>query len=66
MSEKVIDEELMRACKLVENFARSIGPDCQIIFIKRGVSVAPLSWSGDVTEIDLFTALTRAEQERDG
>lgn len=57
------DEELKHACMIVERIARSIGPDCEIIFTEDGVQVAPLSWSGCVTEIDLFTALTQAKND---
>lgn len=51
---------LQKACKIVERYARSIGKDCEIIFTNQGVQVAPLSWSGDVLEEDLFSALMEA------
>lgn len=52
--------ELSDACRLVENYARSLGKDCQIIFTDTMVSVAPLSWSGDATGKTLYEALTEA------
>lgn len=57
--------QFQEACKLVERRARSIGPDCEIIFTKKGVQVAPLSWSVDITAGDLYAALTQADKERD-
>lgn len=60
------EEELRNACQLVENWARSLGEDCEIILSLGDVQVAPASWSGCVNEIDLFTALTEASKTRDG
>ncbi len=49
------------ACVIVERLARAIGPDCQILFTKNGVSIAPLSASGDLTAETLYDALKEAE-----
>lgn len=54
--------ELLEACRLVENVARSLGKDCQIIFTDTVVSVAPLSWAGDSTGKTLYDALTDARK----
>lgn len=56
------DNELKEACVIVERFARSLGKDCQVIFTDDGVSVAPLSWSGDATGDTLYEALTEARK----
>jgi hypothetical protein len=48
--------EEQKACVIVERLARSIGKDCQIIFTNDGVSIAPLSWSGDSFGDTLATA----------
>lgn len=60
-SSNIADElELLEACRLVEDVARSLGKDCQIIFTDTVVSVAPLSWAGDSTGKTLYDALTDA------
>lgn len=68
---KINLKEFKKACELVESYARQIGPNCEIIFrnsdlegLPNGVQVAPLDWSGDVFEDDLFKALTRAMKEK--
>ena len=50
---------------MVERFARSIGRDCEIVFHKNGVQVAPLSWAGDVQGVDLYEALLEARKSSD-
>lgn len=55
-------QQLADACRLVENMARSLGKDCQIIFTDTVVSVAPLSWSGDSTGKTLYEALLDARK----
>jgi len=58
-------QELAAACRIVENVARSLGKDCQILFTDTVVSVAPLSWSGDSTGETLYEALTDARKSID-
>ncbi len=58
-------KNLEDACLLVENFARTLGKDCQIIFTDDGVEVAPLSWAGSETAKSLYTALTNARKSCD-
>lgn len=55
-----LDDEFKKACAIVERRARSIGPECQIIFCDDGVSVALLSWAGDVVNENLYLALLEA------
>lgn len=57
------EERLREACRLVENVARSLGKDCQIIFTDECVSVAPVSWAGDSTGKTLYDALCDACKE---
>lgn len=64
-STKEFDAELKRACEIVERYARSVGKDCQIIFLDDGVQVAPLSWSGDVFDETLYDALKEAKKTDD-
>ena len=56
------DKNLLDACRLVENMARSIGKDCQIIFTDKQVSVAPLWWAGEATGKTLYEALIEARR----
>jgi hypothetical protein len=58
-------KKLREACERVEQFSRTIGKDCEIIFMDQGVQVAPLSWSGDVVGKNLFEALIEAHESRD-
>ncbi len=51
------------ACLIVERLARAVGRECEIIFTDDGVSIAPLSWSGDVSAPALAEALTLALEE---
>lgn len=53
-------QELEKACRLVENLCRSLGKDTQVIFGTRVVSVAPPAWVGDSTGVTLYEALTDA------
>jgi hypothetical protein len=63
MKENDIKEETIEGvCRIIENRCRQLGKDCQIIFANDGVSVAPLSWSGDAFDKDLYTALLDAEK----
>lgn len=55
--------ELRAACELVERLARSVGRDCEVIFLSGDVQVAPLSWSGCVNAPTLYEALTQALAE---
>jgi hypothetical protein len=59
------DMEFANACTLVENFARTLGKDCQIIFADDGVEVAPLSWAGSTVEKTLYQSLTEARKHID-
>ena len=54
---KTIDPKLKDACREIENLCRSLGSDCQVIFTDKGVSIAPLSWSGDSFGNTLYDAL---------
>lgn len=55
-------KKLRDACRVVERYARTIGKDCEVIFLDDGVQVAPLSWSGSVFSDDLYEALTEARE----
>lgn len=57
-----IDEEkkLKLACQLVENICRSLGQDCIVTFHNNCVTVAPPSWQGESTGMNLFEALEDA------
>lgn len=48
------------ACETVERLARSIGADCQIIFTKEGVEIAPLSDPGSTFATTLAKAISEA------
>lgn len=56
--------ELERACQMVEAYARSIGPQNEIIFEDTFVQVAPLRDAGDTTAPTLYEALTEAHENR--
>jgi hypothetical protein len=60
LGEEVKADEVQTACETVERLARSIGKDCQIIFTKDGVSIAPLSAGGDTWGPDLYQTLKEA------
>lgn len=64
-SPEEFDAELKRACELVERYARSIGKDCEVIFLDDGVQVALLSWGGDVFDETLYDALKEARRSAD-
>lgn len=53
-------DEMQNCCLVVERLCRSVGPDCQVIFTAKGVNVAPLSWAGESSGPDLYTALCDA------
>ena len=55
MSEQ--DDELKRACEIVERHIRAIGDNCQVITSVDGVELAPISWTGSVFEKDLYSAI---------
>lgn len=57
---KTIDPRLKDACREIENLCRSLGRDCQVMFIDNGVSIAPLSWSGDSFGNTFYDALKDA------
>ena len=59
------DEQMKAACAIVETYARSIGKNCQIIFAKGEVEIAPLSASGSVSAKTLYDALKEAETSFD-
>jgi hypothetical protein len=60
------EADLRAACELVERYARSIGPRCEVILMDDlCVQVAPVEWAGCVTGPTLFDALTQAHKERD-
>lgn len=50
-------KELRRACELVERYCRELGRNCEVIFTRHGVEVAPTSWPGSSTGANLFEAL---------
>ena len=54
------NDELEKACRLVENACRSIGRDCQVMFLDDGVSLAPTNWAGDSWGDTLFDAIQDA------
>lgn len=60
-------QALIDACALVEQYARSIGKDCQIILSGDSMGgtteVALLSWGGSVVEDSLYVALTNAKDQ---
>lgn len=60
------EDQLRESCRLVENVARSLGKDCQIIFTDDRVSVAPVSWAGDSTGKTLYDALCDARKSNNG
>lgn len=60
-----LDAELKKACEIVERYARSVGKDCEVIFLDDGVQVAPPSWSGNVFNETLYDALKEARQSVD-
>jgi hypothetical protein len=64
-SPEEFDTELKRACEVVERYARSIGKDCEVIFLDDGVQVAPPSWGGCVFAETLYDALKEAKTEND-
>ena len=64
-SSKELDTELKQACEIVERYARSLGKDCEVIFLDDGVQIAPPSWSGAVFEETLYTALKEARRSVD-
>lgn len=55
-----LDGELENACILVERICRRLGKDCQVIFTDKGVSIAPVSWSGDSFGKTFYKALQDA------
>lgn len=58
-------EYLKDPCRTIENLCRSLGKDCQIIFTDKGVSIAPLSWSGDCFNKTLYDTLIQALECRE-
>lgn len=53
-------QERKRACEIVEQMARDVGKDCEIIFLDGAVQVAPLGDSGYSDGDNLYEALTEA------
>ncbi len=58
------DEATMDACRIVENIARSIGKDCQIMFLDKCVTVAPPEWTGKSSGKTLYDALLDARNSQ--
>ena len=63
-------DKLKEACKVVEEYARRVGPDCEVIFMTNkdgtsgGVQVAPLGCGGACVEPTLYEALQDAWKSR--
>ena len=56
------EQELKKACEIVEQYGRRIGRDLVIVLCEdETVSVAPANWNADVVNDDLYTALKDAE-----
>lgn len=51
------DNELKKACDLVEKACREIGNNCEIVFLEKEIQLARLDWEGYCVEKTLFEVI---------
>jgi predicted transcriptional regulator len=56
--------KLKEACKIVEKHCRSIGKDCEVIFLDDSVQLGCLSWSGCGCYDDLYEAIIESKENQ--
>ena len=61
--DRVTDNELERACHIVEILCRSLGRNCQVSFSDTSVEIAPVSWPGESSGPTLYEALKDAQED---